>query len=110
MTDLFQFCRNVININYGIYQGQYNFEASQVINANALIHGGIGTRVTMKAGNKIMFKPGFKASLGTYTRAAIGNCGSGPLLRVTGSSDAKTDSIKIISNKNIPAASKKEEE
>jgi hypothetical protein len=102
-TDLFQFCSNVININWGIFQGQYNFEAAQVINASELIHGGIGTRVTMKAGNKITFKPGFKASHGTYTRAAIGNCGSGPLSREADSSGIKTE-------RNIPAASKKEEE
>ena len=107
-SDLFQTCRPVLNINWGIYQGQYNFEASQIINADSLIHGGIGTRVTMKAGNKIRFRPGFKASLGTYTRAAIGNCGSGPLLRAE-SLGVKTDSVKIISNRSIPAALKNEE-
>ncbi|MBC7850248.1 MAG: hypothetical protein H7Y31_10955 [Chitinophagaceae bacterium] len=91
-SDLFQYCTPTLNINYVIYQGQYNFEASNTITANQLIFGGIGTRVTMKAGTRVRLLPGFKASGGSYTRIGIGNCGTGPLAPINDSLSIKTDS------------------
>jgi hypothetical protein len=91
-SDLFQYCSPTIDINYNINQGQFNFEASATINANKYISGGIGTRVTMKAGNRITLSNGFKASFGSYTRATIGNCGSGVLSK-------PTDSLHIIKDR-----------
>lgn len=84
-SDLFQNCTLTVLINFNIFQGQYNFEASSAISANSTINGNLGTRVTMKAGNKITWSPGFRASNGSYIRAVIGNCGSGVLSSATDS-------------------------
>lgn len=84
-SDLYQPCNLTVLINFNIFQGQYNFEASSAISANSIINGNLGTRVTMKAGNKITWSPGFRASNGSYIRAAIGPCGSGVLSSTTDS-------------------------
>jgi len=87
-SDLFQNCRPTFTLNYDINQGQFNFETSNTIFANAAINGQLGTRVTLKAGSRITLQaPDFKASAGTYFRAVIGDCGSGVL--------SKTDSTGI---------------
>jgi photosystem II stability/assembly factor-like uncharacterized protein len=109
-SDLFQYCSPTITINYNINQGQFNFEASGTITANKYISGGIGTRVTMKAGNRITFSDGFKASYGSYTRATIGSCGSGVLSKPGDSLHSTKDSNAILSTGNIPVKVKIEEE
>ncbi len=78
-SPLYDACLNTIHVNNDINQGQFNYEASNLIYAFRAIGGGIGTRVTLKAGAQIKFQDGFRAYSGTYVRAAIGNCGSGPL-------------------------------
>lgn len=107
-SDLFQNCSPALTINYDIYQGQYSYEASGTITANAQIHGGIGTRVTMKAGTRITFQPGFRARTGVYMRAKNGNCGTG-VLRIGDSLDVKTENKKILSDNKIDAAPTKKE-
>lgn len=76
-TDLYQNCPPLVIINYDIWQGQYNFESSGVIEASRNISGGLGTRVTMKAASRISLKDGFSINNGSYLRIISGNCGSG---------------------------------
>jgi hypothetical protein len=64
----------------------------------------------MKAGNRITFSDGFKASYGSYTRATIGSCGSGVLSKPGDSLHSTKDSNAILSTGNIPVKAKIEEE
>ncbi len=79
-SDLYEPCPLLVLVDYDIYQGQYSFESSNLILANHFIHGGLGTRVHMKAANQVKMVNGFKISAGTYARISIGTCGSGPLV------------------------------
>ncbi|MFZ1676282.1 MAG: 3-coathanger stack domain-containing protein [Saprospiraceae bacterium] len=78
-TSVYDNCPSSVHVNYEINQGQYNFEASTIIYAYDNITGGIGTRVTMKAGDQIRLQNGFRANQDTYVRIAIGGCATGPL-------------------------------
>jgi hypothetical protein len=100
-TNLYETCSSTVYINYDINQGQYNIEASNIIYAYKPITGGIGTRVTMKAGNQIRLQNGFRAYPDTYARFAIGACGTGPLGLVENPTDTSVVKTKEVINLEI---------
>ncbi|MCC6762123.1 MAG: hypothetical protein IT252_12950 [Chitinophagaceae bacterium] len=78
--DLYQPCPDTHAVNTIMNGGQYHFESSNQTNTAATIIGGVNTMVTFKAGNRVVFTPGFSATGGVYLKAVNGPCGSGSVL------------------------------
>lgn len=57
--------------------GPHFFELSNSITGQNLIHGGIGTDVNYKAGQRVVLEPGFNAKFGSRFKANIADCGEG---------------------------------
>lgn len=89
-SELYEMCHPLILVDFEINQGQYNFESSNLIYAYHNMTGGIGTRVTLKAANKVILQNGFRAFPDTYVRVGIGNCGTGPLGLTTDTPSSST--------------------
>lgn len=58
------------------YTGFQFYEASGTITSTRIVHGGVGTDVTYKAGGKVVLEQGFHAYAGSEFRATLGPCNS----------------------------------
>ncbi|MFZ4057572.1 MAG: 3-coathanger stack domain-containing protein, partial [Ferruginibacter sp.] len=92
-TDLYQACVPNLAIPFTLSGGQHHYEASNELQTTAIISGGFGTQVTMRASNRVVLSPGFKVTNGAYFRAINAGCATGPMLP-----NVKIVSPKIQSN------------
>jgi len=60
----------------GNVSGQKFYQASNILDTDAVIYGGTGTKILTQAGSKIILKPGFRVYGPNYFRARIAPCNS----------------------------------
>lgn len=77
-VDVVDNCENNLTLD-GDFEGYQFYQASNQISTAGLIKGGIGTTVFFKAGNRVLLKPGFRASKYTVFEAYTGGCGEGDI-------------------------------
>ena len=75
-SELYTSCIDSLSIG-GTLEGQEFYEASNFISSTATLQPSEGTKVIMRAGNGILFPPGFTAQATAQLAAVIGGCGTG---------------------------------
>lgn len=77
-TGLFTACDANFNLT-GAIAGNKFYQASNLITSTATIVGGSNTKVTIRAGSKIVLSPGFAVYQSNVLNAILGACDTGPV-------------------------------
>ena len=94
-SDLHSDCVPDLNLGTGIFSGYHFYQASNTITSAGVSPPSIGNELSLRAGNKITFSPGFKVLYGAKMYASIGPCGEGvPALGTIKATKTKLERLK----------------